>query len=253
MRETGLHFRVRWDFSRACSSSSNSLRSARDEAQRTVAATVPPFKNNTYIRIDPVSPNQTWLRDPCLSPLCDPKMLPTAPAPRKKMNNRSTAEMICAGVLPIMQMRNVMPPMALIARRIPRHILEITYTIKLPVLPGDAKDAAGNAMLSPQQLLESYCQARGLFRARALGESDMPRAARQILKDFTDGRLLFCHPPAGQAPEVRAPTLLRRPWFVWRRAHGRYIEIVLFSIVFETQALYFGQVYTQKVCGKTTT
>lgn len=101
-----------------------------------------------------------------------------------------------------MQMRNVMPPMALIARRIPRHILEITYTIKLPVLPGDARDTAGNAMLSPQQLLESYCQARGLFRARALGESDMPRAARQILKDFTDGRLLFCHPPADLAPEV---------------------------------------------------
>lgn len=110
--------------------------------------------------------------------------------------------MICAGVLPIMQMRNVMPPMALIARRIPRHILEITYTIKLPVLPGDAKDTAGNAMLSPQQLLESYCQARGLFRARALGESDMPRAARQILKDFTDGRLLFCHPPAALTSEV---------------------------------------------------
>lgn len=102
-----------------------------------------------------------------------------------------------------MQMRNVMPPMALIARRIPRHILEITYTIKLPVLPGDAKDTAGNPILSPQQLLESYCQARGLFRARALGESDMPRAARQILKDFTDGRLLFCHPPSGLTPEVR--------------------------------------------------
>ena len=103
--------------------------------------------------------------------------------------------MICAGVLPIMQMRNVMPPMTLIGRRIPRHILELTYTIKLPTLPGDAKDAAGKPVLSPQQLLESYCQARGLFRARALGESDMPRAARQILKDFTDGRLLFCHPP----------------------------------------------------------
>ncbi|CAN0266473.1 unnamed protein product, partial [Ectocarpus sp. 4 AP-2014] len=114
----------------------------------------------------------------------------------------STAEMICAGVLPIMQMRNVMPPMALIARRIPRHILEITYTIKLPVLPGDVRDTAGNAMLSPQQLLESYCQARGLFRARALGESDMPRAARQILKDFTDGRLLFCHPPADLESEA---------------------------------------------------
>ena len=110
--------------------------------------------------------------------------------------------MICAGVLPIMQMRNVMPPIGLIARRIPRHILELTYTIKLPILPGDAKDAAGNPVLSPQQLLESYCQARGLFRARALGESDMPRAARQILKDFTDGRLLFCHPPPSVASEV---------------------------------------------------
>lgn len=138
--------------------------------------------------------------------------------------------MICAGVLPIMQMRNVMPPMALIARRIPRHILEITYTIKLPVLPGDAKDVAGNAMLSPQQLLESYCQARGLFRARALGESDMPRAARQILKDFTDGRLLFCHPPAGQTPEVRgslrvAAACLVHGWFCLscrRRDRRRY-------------------------------
>lgn len=124
------------------------------------------------------------------------------PASHLSNLTHSTAEMICAGVLPIMQMRNVMPPMALIARRIPRHILEITYTIKLPVLPGDAKDTAGNAMLSPQQLLESYCQARGLFRARALGESDMPRAARQILKDFTDGRLLFCHPPAALTSEV---------------------------------------------------
>ncbi len=121
-----------------------------------------------------------------------------------------------------MQMRNVMPPMALIARRIPRHILEITYTIKLPVLPGDAKDTAGNPILSPQQLLESYCQARGLFRARALGESDMPRAARQILKDFTDGRLLFCHPPSGLTPEVSTGSAacsssarLRRPLDRW--------------------------------------
>lgn len=136
-----------------------------------------------------------WLSETRACPLTHAAPLPT-------QFTRSTAEMICAGVLPIMQMRNVMPPMALIARRIPRHILEITYTIKLPVLPGDVKDTAGNAMLSPQQLLESYCQARGLFRARALGESDMPRAARQILKDFTDGRLLFCHPPAGQTPEV---------------------------------------------------
>lgn len=125
--------------------------------------------------------------------------------------------MICAGVLPIMQMRNVMPPMALIARRIPRHILEITYTIKLPVLPGDVKDAAGNAMLSPQQLLESYCQARGLFRARALGESDMPRAARQILKDFTDGRLLFCHPPPEQTPEVSRLSNVIVSCFRWER------------------------------------
>lgn len=116
--------------------------------------------------------------------------------------------MICAGVLPIMQMRNAMPPITLIARRIPRHILELTYTIKLPVLPGDALDGAGKPVLSPQQLLESYCQARGLFRARALGEPDMPRGARQILKDFTDGRLLFCHPPIGMDAQVRQRLVL---------------------------------------------
>lgn len=114
----------------------------------------------------------------------------------------STAEMICAGVLPIQQMRNVMPPMTLIARRIPRHILELTYTIKLPLSENDAKDVEGKPMLSPQQLLEAYCQARGLFRARSLGEADMPRAARQILRDFTDGRLLFCHPPPEMEREV---------------------------------------------------
>lgn len=110
--------------------------------------------------------------------------------------------MICAGVLPIMQMRNFMPPMTLVARRIPRHILELTYTIKLPILPGDTKGTHGKVILSPQQLLDAFCQARGLFRARALGEPDMPRAARQILKDYTDGRLVFCHPPPELTDEV---------------------------------------------------
>lgn len=101
-----------------------------------------------------------------------------------------------------MQMRDAMPPVTLIARRIPRHILELSYTIKLPVLQEDRRDPDGTPMLSPQQLLEAYCQARGLFRARSLGESDMPRAARQILKDYTDGRLLYCHPPPEMGPEV---------------------------------------------------
>ncbi|CAN0018220.1 unnamed protein product, partial [Discosporangium mesarthrocarpum] len=107
----------------------------------------------------------------------------------------STGEMICAGVLPIMQMRDPMPPVTLIARRIPRPILELTYTIKLPVPEDAERNMAGRAVLTATELLTAFCKARSLFRARALGDLDLPRGARIVLKDFTDGRLLFCHPP----------------------------------------------------------
>jgi large subunit GTPase 1 len=109
----------------------------------------------------------------------------------------STAEMICAGCLPIMQMRDAMPPIALVARRVPRHILELTYTIAIRA-PPDADLAEHGGKLRPPtaaELLEAVCTARGLYRPGAVGDLDTPRAARMLLKDYTEGKLLFCHAP----------------------------------------------------------
>lgn len=41
------------------------------------------------------------------------------------------AEMVCNGVLPIDQLRDPIPPMVLVANRIPRSILESTYTMQI--------------------------------------------------------------------------------------------------------------------------
>ena len=41
------------------------------------------------------------------------------------------AEMVCNGVLPIDQLRDPIPPMVLVADRIPRSILESTYTMQI--------------------------------------------------------------------------------------------------------------------------
>ena len=34
------------------------------------------------------------------------------------------------------------------------------------------------------------------------GQPDGPRSARYILKDYVNGRLLYCHPPPGTDPVV---------------------------------------------------
>ncbi len=44
----------------------------------------------------------------------------------------SKAEMVVSGILPIDQMRDHIPPVSLVASRIPRPILEDTYGIRLP-------------------------------------------------------------------------------------------------------------------------
>lgn len=42
--------------------------------------------------------------------------------------------------------------------------------------------------------------ARGFTRA-SVGNPDEARAARYILKDYVNGKLLYCHPPPGATPE----------------------------------------------------
>ena len=51
----------------------------------------------------------------------------------------SKAEMICNGILPIDQMRDHVPAVSLVCHRIPGHVLEATYGIRLPE-PAEGED-----------------------------------------------------------------------------------------------------------------
>jgi len=102
------------------------------------------------------------------------------------------SDMVCNGLLPIDQMRDHVGPVSLVCQRIPRHVLNATYGISLPEPePHEAPDRPP----TPYELLEVYGRARGFMASH--GTADQPRSARYILKDFVNGKLLFCHPPPG--------------------------------------------------------
>jgi large subunit GTPase 1 len=109
----------------------------------------------------------------------------------------STADLLAAGVYPISQMRDPEPVVELICQRIPRSILNALYGIHLPV-PSQQELCERNLTQMPpptaEELLTTFCVARSLLAA-ASGVPDYPRAARIIVKDYANGKLLYCHPP----------------------------------------------------------
>ena len=104
------------------------------------------------------------------------------------------ADLVCNGVLPIDQMRGYHGPCGLVTQRIPKRFLEGTYgiTIKMRSL-----EEGGTGEPTSEELLRAYATARG-FQTQGLGQPDESRAARYVLKDYVNGKLLFVHPP----PEV---------------------------------------------------
>lgn len=127
--------------------------------------------------------------------LCDDLVLCDCPGLVFPSFVTTRAEMVCAGMLPIDQLRDCIGPMELVAQRIPRHVLEQTYGIRI-VRPaeGEAKDRAPTA----HEILYAYGSMRGLMTAH--GYPNEPVSARQILKDYVNGRLLYCSPPPGSDP-----------------------------------------------------
>lgn len=121
------------------------------------------------------------------------------------------ADLICDGVLPIDQMREYTAPIALLIRRIPKEVLEATYGIAIKV---QGVDEGGNGQITEQNFLIAYASeslytipllsltspphsvARGYTRS-GQGNPDEARAARYILKDYVNAKLLFCHSPPG--------------------------------------------------------
>jgi ribosome biogenesis GTPase A len=103
----------------------------------------------------------------------------------------SREEMVVNGILPIDSMKEYINPSRLVCQRIPRAVLEETYGFQLP------KPALGQhpkRQPTPVELLDSLAALRG-FTASSHSGFDRPRTARILLKDYCDGKLLFCHPP----------------------------------------------------------
>ncbi|KAJ1553929.1 hypothetical protein HK405_006486 [Cladochytrium tenue] len=103
------------------------------------------------------------------------------------------AEMVVNGVLPIDQLREYTGPAALVAQRIPRHALEAIYGIRIRTLDAEG-NIDPNGVVTGEDLCQAYATARG-FKKAGQGNPDEARAARVILKDYVQGKLLFCHPP----------------------------------------------------------
>ncbi|KAJ1736240.1 hypothetical protein LPJ61_000024 [Coemansia biformis] len=101
------------------------------------------------------------------------------------------ADMVCNGVLPIDQLREFTGPSELIASRFPKWVLEAIYGIAVHIRP---VEEGGSGVPSASELLAAYAAARGLFRSGE-GNPDESRAARVLLKDYVNGKLIYCHPP----------------------------------------------------------
>ncbi|KAI0756778.1 P-loop containing nucleoside triphosphate hydrolase protein [Daedaleopsis nitida] len=101
------------------------------------------------------------------------------------------ADLVCDGVLPIDQMREYTAPTALVVKRIPKEVLEGVYGL---AIRSRGVEDGGDGKITGTDLLVAYAIARGFTRS-GQGNPDEARAARFILKDFVNAKLLYCHPP----------------------------------------------------------
>lgn len=101
------------------------------------------------------------------------------------------ADLVTNGILPIDQMREYTGPVGLVTSRIPRRFLEAVYGISIKTRP---LEEGGTGDPTAEELLRAYASARG-FHTQGLGQPDQSRAARYILKDYVNGKLLYVEPP----------------------------------------------------------
>lgn len=170
----------------------------------------------------------------------------------------SKAELICAGVLSVDTLRgDYISAMALIASRIPAAIFEGVYGIRFsesslssrPVkgLFKDTSNAVSNDVskerensespkhgldegdlgrayyVSAETLLECHAKARGFMTDH--GRPDGSRSARQILKDFVNGRLVYAHGPDGHGESgIGASVFAKKGTLVYERQEVRGAE-----------------------------
>ncbi|KAJ7655003.1 hypothetical protein DFH06DRAFT_1201312 [Mycena polygramma] len=101
------------------------------------------------------------------------------------------ADLICDGVLPIDQMKEHTGPAALVVKRIPKEVLEATYGLAIKV---KGVDEGGDGQVTAENFLIAYAIARGYMRS-GQGNPDEARSARNVMKDYVNAKILYCHPP----------------------------------------------------------
>ncbi|CAN3363472.1 large subunit GTPase 1 [Diutina catenulata] len=110
----------------------------------------------------------------------------------------SNGELVCNGVLPIDQLREHIHPTSLVTQRIPKYFLEAVYGIHIPIQKRE--DGGNGEFPTARELLNAYARARG-YMTQGFGSADEPRAARYILKDYVNGKLLYVNPPPKRVGE----------------------------------------------------
>lgn len=96
------------------------------------------------------------------------------------------------GILPINQMRDYISPAEVISTRVPQHLLDATYGMRIK-RDLDVKDNV-NRPPNATELLSAYCAVRGLITS-STGRWDEFRACKEMLRDFNDGKILYVAPP----------------------------------------------------------
>jgi large subunit GTPase 1 len=113
----------------------------------------------------------------------------------------TNGDLVCNGVLPIDQLREVTGPVQLIAQRIPKYFLEAIYGISIFTKP---VDEGGTGIPTAEEVLVAYARARGFMRS-GQGNPDESRAARYVLKDYVNAKLLYCQPPPDYGSDSSDP------------------------------------------------
>ncbi|GIL57282.1 hypothetical protein Vafri_12537 [Volvox africanus] len=120
---------------------------------------------------------------------------------------RSRAEMVAAGVVPIDRLTDIRHPVDVVAGRVGRAQLTAVYGIKLPSPP---RHLPPETAPTAEQVLRAYAVLRGWTAGSGL--PDETRAGRQLLRDYTNGKLVYCVLPPGSEPPGWVPGAANAAW-----------------------------------------
>lgn len=114
---------------------------------------------------------------------CPGLVFPTCAATRETM--------VCDGVLPVDNCRDFVAPISVVCRRIPRVVFEHHYHLAHETV--DVANDVDHSTSVAEVLLAAVARKRGYMTDHE--RPNRSRAARDVLKDFVDGKMVYVHPP----------------------------------------------------------